>query len=59
MPSAPFGICGVDPLVPTAIHGIRHSRPAGCSSFCTTAFLDLPVIRRPVVLPGLLMQISL
>jgi hypothetical protein len=56
---APFGIVGVDSPFPTAIPGMRHSRPAGCSPFCTTAFLDLPVIRRPVVLPGLWMQISL
>jgi hypothetical protein len=59
MLSVPSGIFGMDSPFPAAIPGIWHSRPAGCSSFCTTAFSDLLMIRRPVVLPGLWMQISL
>jgi hypothetical protein len=59
MLAVPSGIFGMDSPFPTAIPGMRVFRPAGCSSFCTTAFSDLPEIRRPVVLPGLLMQISL
>jgi hypothetical protein len=38
---------------------LRFFWPAGCSPFCTTAAADLPEIRRPVVLPGLWMQINL